>query len=315
VSLESDLLQPESVDDGIPAVVPEEQPAPAAPVDEDAALEAQTIALPDGDKLVPLSALSGARTALKEAKQELAKLAPSAERATQLEGQITQLQSQINTMAPVVQAYQAFVQQQQHAQQQAPPQSQPEDIAELESIARDFDFYKPDATLDLDKARRHMERVDRQAAKVAQRTIQPMEAQTTQERANYMLERAIATEVNGMKADPGVIRTVWARVSPDLASTPEGAKHLWAQALALTLLQKGGTAPAPAAPAAGRDASGKFVAGQPAIPPPLHTPRAGGSAVPQQTGLSAEEQRFLKQTGMSEKDYLESAANMPGGRR
>ena len=58
-SLESDLLQPDRVgDDAQPPEAPAEETAPAAEVpaepdeDDDAALEAQTIALPDGDKLV-----------------------------------------------------------------------------------------------------------------------------------------------------------------------------------------------------------------------------------------------------------------------
>jgi TolA-binding protein len=323
-SLESDLLQPDRVgDDAPPPEAPVEEAAPVAEVpaepadDDDAALEAQTIALPDGDKLVPLSAVTGARKTVQLLKAELATLKPSAQRATELEQQIQTLQGTIQQMQPVVQAYQAYINQQQ-AQPQAPAQPSAEDTAELEEVARDLDLYTADGKPDLEKARRQIERVEKRAEKIAQRVVAPMQAQDVQREANYMLARAKATKApNGLAPDPKILEAVWAKVDPRLAASPDGAKHLWAQAYAFTHMQQTPGA-APAAPAAGtaRDASGKFVpAAAAAPPPPLYTPKAGGAQGPAATALSTEEQKFLKASGMTEKEYLESAARMPGGRR
>jgi hypothetical protein len=321
-SLESDLLQPDRVGDDAPppeppaeeAAAPAPEPEPAE--DDDAALEAQTIALPDGDKLVPLSAVTGARKTVQLLKAELATLKPSAQRATELEQQIQTLQGTIQQMQPVVQAYQAYVASQQ-AQPPAAPQQSAEDVAELEEVARDLDLYTADGKPDLEKARRQIERVEKRAEKIAQRVVAPMQQQDVQRQADYMLARAKATKApNGLQPDPKILDAVWAKVDPRLAASPDGAKHLWAQAYAFTHMQQQIVAPtAPAGTA--RDASGKFVpaAAAQAPPPPLYTPKAGGAQGPATTALSTEEQKFLKASGMTEKEYLESAARMPGGRR
>jgi TolA-binding protein len=322
-SLESDLLQPDRVGDDAPppeppaeeAAAPAPEPEPAE--DDDAALEAQTIALPDGDKLVPLSAVTWARKTVQLLKAELATLKPSAQRATELEQQIQTLQGTIQQMQPVVQAYQAYVASQQ-AQPPAAPQPSAEDTAELEEVARDLDLYTADGKPDLEKARRQIERVEKRAEKIAQRVVAPMQAQDVQREANYMLARAKATKApNGLSPDPKILEAVWAKVDPRLAASPEGARHLWLQAYGFTHMQTPGAAPA-AQPAGGRDASGRFVpaaAAAAAPPPPLYTPKAGGAQGPATTALSTEEQKFLKASGMTEKEYLESAARMPGGRR
>jgi hypothetical protein len=253
-------------------------------------------------------------------KAELATLKPSAQRATELEQQIQTLQGTIQQMQPVVQAYQAYVAAQQ-AQPPAPAQPSAEDTAELEEVARDLDLYTADGKPDLEKARRQIERMDKRAQKIAREAVAPMQAQDVQREANYMLARAKATKApNGLAPDPKILEAVWAKVDPRLAASPDGAKHLWAQAYAFTHMQQAQGAPA-ATPPAGtvRDASGRFVpaaaAAAQAPPPPLYTPKAGGAQGPATTALSTEEQKFLKASGMTEKEYLESAARMPGGRR
>jgi hypothetical protein len=318
MSLESDLLQSERVtDDAPPPAFEEPPPAPVTPEDEDAAIDAQAIHLPDGDAMVPLSAVTGARTALKAAKAELATLKPSAERATQLEGQITQLQGKIAQMEPVVSAYHAYIASQQQAQQ-PPPQPSAEDTADLQEIARDIDLYKTDGTPDLDKARRLLDREQRVAQRVAQQAIAPIQQQDVQRQSAYTLQRALVSALpNGQKASEAAIRYVWSQLDPALTATADGAKQAYIAALGYTQAMQQQAAPAAAPPAQGtRNAQGQFVAGQAAAtPPPMHTERAGGASGPLTATLSPEEQRFLKQTGMSEKEYLESAANMPGGRR
>lgn len=254
-------------------------------------------------KLVPGSALRGARTELKEVKEQLKAAKAGSERATQLEQQVNALQGQIEQLRPIAEAYQAAIQQPAPRTGNEPA---PEERAALEEIARDFDFYKGDGGLDLEKAARHQQRTRVEAERIAKATVAPYEQQTADQRAVHHLQRALATEVNGVKADPAILKSLWSR--PELrasAATEEGAKHLLVQAIGMTILAGKG------APATGatRNANGQFAAAE--IPPPLHTERAGGRETAGDAPLSPSEKQSAKDLGLTEAEYLASARNAP----
>jgi len=281
------------------------QPAETPAVERD--IEADTLEIPDSGaeggkaRYVPASALAGARSELKELKSQLAAAKEGSARAQQLEQQVSEYYTYLQQIQPKVQAYDAAM--------MAPPQQaheSPEDRAELEEIARDFDFYKTDGALDLDKARRQQTREARRAETIAQRQVAPLAQHTLSQQSQTMLARAKATKApNGQAPDPGVLDAVWARLDPSLTATVDGAKQAWAVALGYSAA----TATQQAAPTT-RNQQGQFTKKED-IGEPMFTEKAGGRDMPEHISLSDKEKQFLKDVGMSEKEYLESANSAP----
>ncbi len=290
-----------------PAVAPDPEPQPApepvvaAPVDDDAAMDAietNALEIPTGEKLVPLSALSAVRERLKEAKKGSAE-------AADLRTQLAQAQAQAAQLVPYAQAYETMRQ----AQQQAPPQPQPaqpaEDTSELEEVARVLDFWKPDGTVDLDKARKHQGLVERQATKIAQRAMAPLVRQhvNTAAQQNIALAKATKNPDTGKPLDPAVIDAVVNRIASqpggdETLADREQMKMLWVVAKGLS--------PAQAAAAVAEPSAVVTPAAAPVV-----TERSGGRNASQPTALSAAEKRAAKDAGLTEKAYLEIAKGMP----
>lgn len=301
----SDVIESPVTDDAAPPIVEEAAPVldetPTAELDQ----ESDTLEIPDSTEeggkavYVPRSALLGTKKELGALKAELAVAREGSAKADRLEQQIAQMQQQLNAALPLAQAYQAAIQQQ--PQHEAGPS--PEERANLEEIARDFEFYKTDGTLDLDKAARAQARTRTEAARIAKQEVAPIHQQTEAQASDYNMKRALNTEIHGVKADPEIVRALWARVPKATSATEEGAKHLLIQALGMTTLS--GKAPA-------RAADGKFVPAAAAdIPAPLHTEKAGGRDTPAQSALSTQEKQYCKDVGMSEADYMKSAQSAP----
>lgn len=278
---------------------------PQTPEQIDAALDAQiteqAIDLPDGtDKLVPLSAVTNAREIIKTLRSELATLKPNAERATALESRIAEVQQQLNSALPLAQAYQAAVESQtQTAEPTGPTQAE---RAELEDIARDYDFYKTDGALDLERATKHQARIRKEATAIAQQQIAPMQAQTVRSQSHAMLASALATKgPNGVQPDPEIVKAVWARLDPSVTATKEGAIQAWNVALGYSVNL-------------GKAVGGPAAKAREPVPAPLITERAGGrdSVAPV---LTDSDKKAAREMGMSEKDYAEEVAKMPWGRR
>ncbi len=289
-----------------PAAVaePVETPVVAQPADDDAALdaqlEAQAIEIPDGDKLVPLSAVTTLRGKLKEAK------AGSAEAAT-LREQLAQANQQLQAAAPLAEAFRAMqsAQGQQQPQVQQQPIASVEDTAELEDIARTFDFYQADGAVDLNRARKHVALVEKHAASIAQKHVAPLVQHTLTGQMQQNIARAKATEhpitkekvpaeiidrlVSQIQQQPGGVRTL---------ADADSMKQIWLNAYTLHTLNP------KAKPAAIATAAVEQQA-------PLMTERSGGQHVAAPKGLSASEKKAAKDAGLTEKQYLEVAAKMP----
>lgn len=317
--LAADLLATDRVGDDPPPPVVEETPPPAAPVDEDAAFEAdltsQTIEVPDSSaqdgkvKLVPLSAVTTLREKLGTVKGELKSAKEAGAKTGEYEAQIATLQQQLQQAAPVLQAYQAMVQ-----QQAAPPQTTTEDDAEAEAFARNLDLYTHDGKPDIGKAKAILGVVDKRAEQKATASVQPLQQHTVSQQSDLLLSRALNTKTpDGLQPHPDDLRAVWSRLDRSVTATVDGAKQVWIQALGISQLAGRAvraTTTTQQPPAQGtRGADGKFVAKD--IPAPLHTEKAGGKDGPESTTFSPEEQRFMKASGMTEKEYRESAASAP----
>jgi hypothetical protein len=322
--VEAQLTQVERVEP--PPETPPE-PKPDAPLNLDdeaaveAALEANAIQVPDGDKLVPSSDVGKVarhyRTELKETRAKLAEAERGSAEAATLRQQIQQLQQQVQQLTPYVQAYQ------QSAQQPAQPDERTTISDEqAATYAKRYDLYKADGSgnLDLDRGRDiilDMRKIARDAAKEeAQAQVAPIHQMTEAQLSRHNFLRAHATQLpNGARPSEAALKEAWDRLPKHLTATVEGAKeaYMWAvgrtyaisspQELA-ALHQTTTTQPA-------RGQNGQFLPRTP-TPDPVPRETAGGKDVQGQSPLSESEKKFLTATGMSEQDYLKTAASRYG---
>lgn len=301
---EAELLAPVQNPDA-PAPVADPPPvaaAPETPEQEDAALdkliEEQAIDLPDGtDKLVPLSAVTTARAKLTKAREQLAEAKQGSAKASELETKVADLERQLNHALPYVQAYQAALQQPQTPAATGPT---PQERAALEEIAKDYDFYKPDGALDLERAGRHQARIRKEAEAIAQQQIAPIQQQTESARSASFLASAKLTKApSGQQPDPEILETVWSRLDPKLTATKEGAIQAWNVALGYSV-------------AMGKAITAEKPAPKTELPPPLLTERAGGRETPGAT-LTEDDKRMARQLNISDKEYAEGLSMMPQG--
>lgn len=297
--------------------VPEEAaPVEAAPpILEDTAaepgaverdVESDTLEIPDSSqpdgkaKYVPAAALAGVRRELKDAKAALQQAKEGSAKATQLEQTVAHLQQQVEQLTPYVQAYQAAV---------AQPQTAVEDDSEARELAVTLDLYKPDGTPDVDKAKKTLALMDKRARTHAEQSIAPLQQRSIAQQSHYNLQRALNTDINGVKPDPAITRALWARLDPSVTANEEQAKHLVIQALGMTVMQ--GKAAATAPTTTQRTATGQFAKAED-IPPPLHVEKAGGKDTPNDSPLSAAEKAYIadmkkSDPNYSEKQYLETS--------
>lgn len=298
---------PEVPAESAPAVaepVPEPAPEPAARSDAEIAaeLDGQTISLPDGDKMVPLSALQEARRQLRQSKTQGAAGADDLDRLRQ---QLTESERRYAEVAPLAEAFRALRDTAAQVPSPAPAPAAPvPPDPELEAIARDFDFYTPDGQLDTTKAQRVQARTQRAAEAMARQQVAPLHEQAMLQQAVRNLARAQATvhPVTKQPADPAVLDRLVETIKrqPNGLATlanEEAVKQLWLNAYALTTLA------GPVAPAA------------PAAPttPPVVTERSGGRAAVPGASMSARERAAARDAGLSEKEYLDLAKDMPAG--
>jgi hypothetical protein len=296
---DAELLAPVPANDPPPADAA--PPLAQTPEQEDAALDAQieeqAIELPDGtDKLVPLSAVTTAREKIKVLRTELASSKQTAEKTAQLEQQLASLQEQLNTALPEAQAYRAALQAQPREEPQGPT---PEEKASLEEIARDYDFYKGDGTLDLEKAGRHQMRVRREAEAITKQHIAPIQAQSVRGHSEQMLANAMVTTLNGQRPHPDDLKDVWSQLDPAVTGTKAGAIQAYVVAMGRSTLQK--RVVVDAAPAKKDD-----------LPPPLLSEKAGGRETAGPT-LNDADKAMARQMGISDKDYADELSKMPAG--
>jgi hypothetical protein len=291
--------------DGPPVNAPPPEPPaePAAPVDEDAALEAaideQAIDIPDGEKLVPLSALTSLRGKFKEYKAQLADASTKAGKTSELEARLAEAQRQIDAATPYVQAYQQLQQQQQPAE----PKESAEDVAELKDIATELDLYTPTGDLDIERARRVQTRQMKMADRVVQQHIAPMQQQSVQQASVAMFRSALATKApSGATVDPGILKEVWQRLDPSVTATKEGAIQAWNVALGYSVATGKGGVPAPAAPKA-------------EVPDPLFSEKDGGRTASAAITMTDGDKRAAKDMGLTEAEYAKEVEKMPWRRR
>lgn len=292
---EAQIVEPTHVEQPpVKDAAPPLNPDPPAP--EPVAEEGDdVIEIPTGEKLVTLTALTNARAKTKELKDKVAELEATAGQSAAKDAQLAALQQQLEQAMPLAQAYQAAVE----AQRNQPPAKQeptPAEMAKFEKVAKQLDFYKTDGTLDLDRAKSHMELIREEAAEIARASVQPIHQQNISQQSSLMYQRALITKgADGAQPDPEILRTYWGRVDPNLTATPEGAAQIWNAALGATY------------------AIGKAPKKQDPIPDPLLVEKAGGRDVEAGITMTPADSRLARELGMTDKEYQAEVGKMPKG--
>ena len=276
-----------------------ESPDAQTDADLDAALDEQAIEIPDGDKLVPLSAVQALRGQVKQLKTQAAK-------SGDLEAQVAVLQGQMSAQNPILQAAQALL-----AAQQAQPAAQtpqgpsPEALAELEAIARDLDLYQSDGKPDLARAYRIHQRTVNSARAIAEQATKPIIEHSASQEVDWMIERAKVTEWQGQRADPVILESHVNKIRQQpgglqMLANQEYMTIVWKQALLDSLM------------------AGKAVK-TPTRVSPQQTPEAGAPVFREKSGgasgprpkLSSMETRAAADLGMTQDEYQKEVAKMP----
>ena len=267
--------------------------APQTEEDFDADVEANTIEIPTGEKLVPLSAVTNLREKLKDAKA-------GGKEAASLREQLAASQAQNAQLAPNAEAYRSmlYMQSQQPVAPAAPAAPTGPD-PELVEIARDFDLYTPEGEPDLHRAQKHLTRETARAERISQAAMAPLVHQNVTTQARGLIERSKATKhpQTGEGLDPAILDGLFRQIASQpgglqTLADPEQMKHLWVYASGLS-------------PAAAAQVTKE------ALPPPMVRERAGGRTPDAAAPMSTSEKRAAKDAGMSEKEYLAIADKMP----
>lgn len=329
VPVEAQLNQMERVE---PETPPQDTPPPEPELNladdaaVDAALDANAIQVPDGDKLVPSSDVGKVarhyRTELKETRAKLAEAERGSAEAATLRQQIQQLQQHVQQLTPYVQAYQQAVQQPAQTTPVAPEVSD----EEAKEYASDLDLYKADGSgqLDIDRGRKvamKMRRVAKEAGEqAAQAQVAPIHQMTEAQLSRHNFGRALHTTLpNGMRASEATLKAVWQQLPPSVTATVEGAQEALLAAIGRTAAMLSPQEMAAHTAPQGqrqRGPNGQFLSQpqQQATPEAVPREPSGGKDVQGQSPLSEQEKKFLSATGMSEADYLKTASSRFGAR-
>lgn len=229
----------------------------------------------EGQKFVPLQALLKEREGKKE-----------------IQDKISALEQQLAAQKPLIE----FLNQ--HpvlTQPPAPtaPVGHTEDV-EAQEVAAELYFYKPDGSLDVERGRKHLDRIERRAEQIADKRIQPLLQTSHQQQADVNFQR-IAGNTKGLH--PDALRAVFAQVPVEVSADPQNAALLGLVALGLQSAM--GRGPAQAAPAQ-------------TPPPVVMTEPSGGTPVgrPPVTDFG---RRMAADRGRSEKEWAANAKGfMPG---
>ena len=290
VSLEEDAsasFEPEPQQQAPPTP---EAPAQAAPVpnaEPDPEPEG-TIVNPNGEKLVPLSALAAKRQEASTAKAALAEKEAKIAELEQKAQQFEQIKGDWQRVQPLIQQLQQ--------QQQAPPAPQRPVVNERAmQYAKDLDLYKADGTPDVERAQRILDYNAAQAKEQAQQLVQPIYQQTAQQQSAVNFERAAAfKDKNGVQVDRATLQRVWGLMPAEMSANPEIAGVLYKMAIA-EMVQGGAYKPPTQAP-----------------PPPVITESLGGNAsAPKE--LSPTDRSMISAASIKPKEYESISANFKPG--
>jgi hypothetical protein len=276
-----------NVEDGTGPAEPVAEPVaePAAAPEPVAAHEPDAVEVA-GQRMVPLAALQAAREEARTLKQKAE--------------QVDQVSAWYQANRPYVEFLQNnpdLLKPRPAAPAPPPAPTPPEQDETLTQLARTLDLYTPEGKPDATRAAVIRNLVKSEAQTIAQEAVKPLEAMTTRERANANLQYAYsATTPDGHKADPEVLKQIWANGDPKVLSTPEGAAMAVLMAVGMSQFARQPQAPQPAAP----------------NQPPVVTEPVGGRNI-NRAPISEFEQRIANVRGIAPQKYAELTRDFKPG--
>lgn len=265
------------------------------PEDQDEAVELASLAVDDGKggKHVPLSALIGSKKRERELTKRIKELEPVAAGATELNNRLTQAQPIINAILnnPKLQAEAMRIA---NGTRPTSDSTEQPDDADAVAMAEEMGFYQGDGvTPDAARGARVLARLDARHGKQTDDRIRPLAGITLNAKANANLNEA----VNAVD-DEGTPMATRESITEIARSLPQ---HLLADQAVVDLILNS---------AIGLDKRKKRTPKP--VEEPLYLERQGGGRT-RATALGSDERDFLQKTGISEKDYRESASRLETG--
>lgn len=277
---------------------PEAPPAPEAPAEtqqtappaDDPEPEG-TIVNPNGEKLVPLSALAAKRQEASTAKAALAERDAKIAALEQKAQKLDQIQGDWQRVQPLIQQLQSG----QFPPPQAPAPAGPLSPQDAIDYAKDLDLYKADGSPDVDRAQRLAARQQSLAERSAQQAVQPLYQNNAQQQSAVNFQTALNfKDKNGVQIDKPTLERVWGMMPAEMSARPEIAGVLYKIAVA-EMVQAGAYKTPTQAP-----------------PPPLITESLGGNGTAPRE-LSKLDRDIIAAGQIKVKDYESiSSAFKPG---
>ena len=220
----------------IAAAPPEPEPSKQEPDEDDLEAEAVLDRLTN-KHMVPLKYAQIQREKARTLKAEretisakVAELEVKAARTAELETAIQQWQTYAQQMA-----------QRQPGQPQPDPQVAEQQkqarLGRAERIAKRFDLYRPDGTLDVDRGLEHLTEQEELAREQAAEMVQPLRRETAQSKS-HANRAALAAHLQkqGTPVDATLFNQLWSHLTPELTANQEVAAVAAAAALGWPLL-------------------------------------------------------------------------------
>lgn len=265
--------------------------------DDDA--DASALAIDDGkgNKMVPLSALVGAKKELRALGKKVKELEPVAARATELDERLTRAQPIIDALvtSPKLRAEALRIAQGTNVSSDRTAQPSEEDDPDATSTAEDLGFYLSDGvTPDVARARRVLNRLDQRHGRQTDERIRPFAGVALNQRAEANLrEAAAATDEDGVPL--ATIESI-KEVARDLP------QHLLADPKVIDLVLNS---------AIGVDRRKRRT--PKAAEEPMYLERQGGNRRSAEPTISPDERRNLERLGLTEKEYTASTKRLEQG--
>lgn len=272
---------------------------PAAVTPDEAETEASALAVDmGGNKMVPLSALIAAKREGKGHRDRVKELEPQIAEAQKIGARLDAAQPIIDALTkdPTLRA-QALRISQGGTRTSATGTEQPDETQDPDAaaFAELNQFYMPDGmTLDVARARRGLELLDRRSGRQTDERIAPLAGVTLSARANENIRAAMnATDNDGTPwATRESIEEVVRELPRNMLADPKVADVILNTAIGVD--RRKGRTPKP-------------------IDEPLFLDRNSGGGRQREAPLSAMERRHLEASGISEKDYRASSAKLEQG--
>lgn len=267
---------------------PEGEPEPA---ETDEAAAALAIDDGKGNKMVPLSALMGAKKEIKDLNKRVKDLEPVAAETAQVRDRLDKAQPFIDAIVNNPRMRAEVLRAVNGTRTSGDGTEQPQDDPEAVATAEDLNLYLPDGvTLDVARAQRINTRMDARSRRQADEAVRPLAGVALGSKADANIREALAmVDHDGVPlASAESIKEVAAQLPAHLLSNPQVMDLVINNAIGID--RRKGRTPKP-------------------LDEPLYMERNSGRRA-SAPAISADERAMLARVGLTEKEYAESGKQL-----